>query len=132
MKNSKIEFLSLAEVIEIHNNQIKLYGGEYGIRDISLLSSALSMPLATFDGHYLYNDLIEMASAYIYHICQNHSFVDGNKRVALVAGLVFLDLNGITIDDPHEELYKMMMNVASGKGNKKYIADILRKLIVKD
>ncbi len=128
MKN--IEFLTLAEIIEIHNNQIGLYGGKEGIRDISLLSSAIALPKSTFDKKYLYNDIFEMASAYIYHLSQNHPFVDGNKRVALVVGLIFLDFNGIQIDDPKEELYKMMMNVASGKSNKKNIAEILRKLSV--
>jgi len=128
MKKREIEFLSLAELIEIHNNQIELYGGEYGIRDISLLSSALSMPLASFDGRYLHDGLFDMAAAYIYHICQNHPFVDGNKRVALVAGLVFLDFNGVEIHDPNDELYPMMMNVAFGKVDKKYIAGVLKEL----
>ncbi len=128
MKKREIEFLSLAELIEIHNNQIELYGGEYGIRDISLLSSALSIPLASFNGRYLHDGIFNMAAAYIYHICQNHPFVDGNKRVALVAGLLFLDFNGVEILDPHEELYTMMMKVASGSGDKKYIAGVLKKL----
>ena len=130
MKNSNIDFLSLAEIIEIHNNQIELYGGEYGIRDYSLLSSALAMPQSSFDGKYLHTSLIEMAAAYIYHVCQNHPFIDGNKRVALVAGLVFLDFNGIKIEDPQEELYKMMINIASGKGNKEYIVTTLKRLII--
>jgi death-on-curing protein len=69
-----------------------------------------------------------MAAAYIFHICQNHPFIDGNKRVALVSGLVFLEFNNIIIDDPNEELYTMMMNVSSGKCNKETISNILRKL----
>ena len=89
MTNS-IEFLTLVEIIEIHTNQIHLYGGDDGIRDLSLLSSAIAIPQSTFDGSYLHNDLFDMASAYIFHICQNHPFVDGNKRVALVSGLIFL------------------------------------------
>lgn len=128
MKNKEIEFLTLAEIIEIHNNQIKLYGGQSGIRDYALLSSAISIPKSTFDEKYLYNDLFEMAAAYIYHISENHPFVDGNKRVALVAGLVFLDFNNIEIDDPGQELFKMMMEVASGKSSKEIISNILRKL----
>jgi death-on-curing protein len=123
-----IDFLTLSEIIEIHNNQIELYGGSFGVRDISLLSSAISIPKSTFDGKYLYTDLFEMAAAYIFHICQNHPFIDGNKRVALVSGLVFLEFNNIIIDDPNEELYTMMMNVSSGKCNKEIISNILRKL----
>ncbi len=130
MKNREIEFLTLAEIIEIHKNQISNYGGEEGIRDISLLSSAIAMPKSTFEGNYLHKDLFEMAAAYIYHISQNHPFVDGNKRAALVSGLIFLDFNNIHINDPGEELYKMMMNTASGKMNKNRIAEILRTLKV--
>jgi len=128
MNNLEIIFLSLVEVIEIHKDQIVNYGGKDGIRDISLLSSALSIPQSTFEGKFLHKDIYDMAAAYIYHISQNHAFVDGNKRVALVAGLVFLDFNDISIDDPNNKLYTMMMKVASGNGNKKYISDILRKL----
>jgi death-on-curing protein len=130
MKNKEIEFLTLAEIIEIHKNQLSNYGGEEGIRDISLLSSAIAMPKSTFEGNYLHKDLFEMAAAYVYHISQNHPFVDGNKRTALVSGLIFLDFNNIYLDDPKEELYKMMMNTASGKMNKNKIAEILRNLKV--
>ncbi|MCK4978854.1 MAG: type II toxin-antitoxin system death-on-curing family toxin [Candidatus Delongbacteria bacterium] len=125
----QILFLTLAETIDIHNNQIEIYGGKDGLRDITLLSSALAIPESTFDGKYLNSDLIEMAAAYIYHICQNHPFVDGNKRVALVCGLVFLDFNGVSIQDPEGKLYTMMMKVASGKGDKGYIVGVLRELI---
>lgn len=83
----EIEFLTLADILIIHKNQIELYGGEDGIRDISLLLSALAMPNSTFNGNYLHSDIFHMAAAYIYHICKNHPFIDGNKRVALVAGL---------------------------------------------
>lgn len=122
------EFLTLSELIEIHKDQIAHYGGEPGIRDINLLSSALAVPESTYDGRFLHNDLFEMAAAYAYHICQNHPFIDGNKRVALVAALVFLDFNGIEIDDPDDELYPMMMGVAQGKKDKKVLAALFRKL----
>ena len=125
----KIQFLTLAEIVEIHNNQLDLYGGSRGIRDITLLQSALAMPESTFDSNYLHNDIFEMAAAYAYHICQNHPFIDGNKRVALVAALVFLDFNGIEIDDPDEILYKAMMNVASSKMNKEELTIVLRSLM---
>jgi len=124
----EIEFLTLADILIIHKNQIELYGGEDGIRDISLLLSALAMPKSTFDSNYLHSDILHMAVAYIYHICKNHPFIDGNKRVALVAGLLFLELNGIEINDPDEELYTMVMNIANGIGDKNYIYNILNKL----
>ena len=121
------EFLTLSELIEIHNDQIANYGGDTGVRDINLLSSALAVPESTYDGTFLHKDLFEMAAAYAYHICQNHPFVDGNKRVALVAALVFLDFNGIDIDDPDDKLYPMM-GVAQGKKDKKTLAALFRKL----
>ena len=124
----KITFLTLSEVIEIHSNQIKLYGGKEGIRDISLLSSAVAMPYATFSGEYLHRDIYEMAAAYAFHICRNHAFIDGNKRTALASSLVFLELNGISIADPEERLYEALMNIASGKLSKESFAEILRSL----
>jgi len=128
MSDPDIQFLTLAEILEIHRDQLELYGGEEGIRDLALLSSAIAIPRSTFDAEYLHHDLFQMSSAYIYHISQNNPFIDGNKRVALVAGLVFLEFNGITLEDPDGELYSMMMRVASGNGNKDYITEILRKL----
>jgi death-on-curing protein len=130
MSSKPIDFITLAEVIEIHKNQISLYGGQEGIRDINLLSSALALPKSTFDGEYLYKDIFEMAAAYAFHICQNHPFIDGNKRVALVTALVFLEFNGIDIDDPKGLLYDAMMNISKGEVGKKQIEEIFRKLII--
>lgn len=121
-------FLTLAEVVDIHSNQIRLYGGLMGIRDINLLSSASAMPHASFHGEYLHNDIYEMAAAYAFHISKNHPFVDGNKRTALVAALVFLELNGIGISDPQGKLYDVMLKLSTGKLNKSEFASILRKL----
>jgi len=124
----KIVFLTLAEVIEIHTDQIKRYGGTDAIRDMGLLSSAVAMPYASFHDTFLHADIFEMAAAYAFHISQNHPFVDGNKRAALASALVFLELNGITISDPHEKLYEAMMSLTSGNLNKAGFAEILRKL----
>ena len=124
----KITVLTLAEIVEIHSDQIEQYGGTDGIRDINLLSSAAAMPYASFSGDFLHNDIFEMAAAYAYHISQNHPFVDGNKRTALASALVFLDLNGISLIDPEEKLYKSMISLATGKLNKTEFAEILRNL----
>ncbi len=124
----KITFLTLAEVVEIHADQIEHYGGADGIRDINLLSSAVAMPYASFSGSFLHNDIFEMAAAYAYHISQNHPFVDGNKRTALASALVFLELNGISLLDPKEKLYESMLSLAAGKLNKAEFAEILRSL----
>jgi death-on-curing protein len=122
----KITFLTLAEVVEIHADQIEQYGGADGIRDINLLSSAVAMPYASFSGSFLHNDIFEMAAAYAYHISQNYPFVDGNKRTALASALVFLELNGISLVDPKEKLYESIISLAAGKRNKAEFAEILR------
>ena len=124
----KIIFLTLAEVIEIHADQIEQYGGRDGIRDINLLSSAIAAPHATFSGDFLHRDICEMAAAYAFYVSQNHPFVDGNKRTALVSALVFLEINGIGISDPDEKLYESMTKIASGKMTREEFALILRKL----
>ena len=121
-------FLTLSEVLAILRDQITRYGGEFGVRDLGLLSSAVAVPQAAFDGAPLHTDLYEMAAAYMFHISQNHPFLDGNKRVALASALVFLDLNGITISDPMQTLYDMMMGVARGEVGKSNIAATLRSL----
>jgi len=123
-----IDFLTLAEVVEIHTDQIKRYGGSDGVRDMSLLSSAAAMPYASFSGSFLHADIYEMAAAYAFHICRNHPFVDGNKRTALAAALVFLEMNRINLLDEAGKLYNAMMSIASGHLNKAEFAKILREL----
>jgi death-on-curing protein len=118
----------MAEVLLILQDQIRRYGGGYGLRDPGLLSSALAMPAASFEGKFLHHDKYEQAAAYAFHICQNHPFVDGNKRTALATALVFLDMNGISVDDPKGELYQMMIEVAKGKRSKSEVAKTFRRL----
>ena len=121
-------FLNLSQVLTILRDQITRYGGEFGVRDLGLVSSAIAVPQASFEGRHLHADLYEMAAAYTFHLCQNHPFLDGNKRVALVSALVFLDLNGVPISDPDDRLYPLMMSVASGEKQKGEIASVLREL----
>jgi len=77
---------------------IKTYGGSEGLRDAGLLHSAIAVPQASFGGNYLHAGLFEMAAAYLYHIVQNHPFVDGNKRTGAAAAIVFLAMNDIRFD----------------------------------
>ena len=121
----------MSEVLTILQDQIRRYGGTYGLRDPALLSSALAMPSSSFEGKYLHQDFFEQAAAYAFHICQNHPFIDGNKRTALATALVFLSFNGIELDDPKEELYDLMMKVAKGKATKPQIATKFRALGIK-
>lgn len=128
MGKEELNFLTLAEVIEIHKDQIERYGGHPGLRDYDLLCSAIAMPEASFGGKYLHLDIFEMAAAYVFYICQDHPFIDGNKRTGLACGLVFLEINGITIIDDVGILYETVMSVASGKLKKVDLAKIFRKL----
>src|SRR5207248_2376813 len=75
-------FLTLDEVLAIHSDQVRQYGGSGGIRDVGLLSSALAMPRASFGGQYLHPSLHEMAAACLFHLVQNHPFIDGNERIS--------------------------------------------------
>jgi death-on-curing protein len=86
------------------------------------------MPKSTFGGQFLHPDLFSQASAYAFHICQNHPFIDGNKRTALASALVFLELNGIEVMDPRGELYELMMSVSAGTASKEQIAMTLSEL----
>jgi death on curing protein len=86
-------FLTLDEVLEIHEQQIELYGGSHGLRDPGALESAVATPQATFGGEYLHTTIPEMASAYLFHLAQNHPFIDGNKRVGANAAIAFLLMN---------------------------------------
>jgi len=122
------EFLTLAEAVDLHRRLIDEYGGAPGIRDVGLLEAALAIPQATFDGQYLHGSIFEMAAAYLYHICQNHPFIDGNKRVALAATLLFLSLNDVETEGIEEALYVITTRAASGDATKPTIAEALMKL----
>lgn len=121
-------FLTLAEVLEIHSDQISRYGGNPKIRDIELLESAVAMPYQTFAGKFLHKNLFEMAAAYAYHVSKNQPFMDGNKRTALAAALVFLEMNGIGLNDPEEKLLKAMHSLANKKLDKYGLAKIFKSL----
>jgi death on curing protein len=118
-----IRFLTLSEVLLIYEDQIRRYGGTYGVRDLSLLSSAIYVPQATFDKKFLHETIPEMAAAYAFHICENHALVDGNKRVALASALVFLDINGYDFDCPEDEIYKILINVSKNEMKKKELVE---------
>ena len=126
-----IKFLTLSEVLLILEDQIRNYGGAYGVRDLNLLSSAIYMPESSFDGKYLHESIPAMAAAYTYHLCQNHPFIDGNKRVALASSLVFLDINGYEFNCKEEILYNEIMNVAKGETKKEELIIFYEKYTFK-
>lgn len=120
-------FLSLDEVLVIHEDQIRRYGGSSGVRDMGLLESALGTVSATFGGEFLHQTLFEMGAAHLYGIRRNHAFIDGNKRTALACALAFLGLNGIRIRSAHEELYDLVIGVAEGRVSKAAVAVFLEQ-----
>jgi death-on-curing protein len=115
-------FLSLDEVLEIHEQQIELYGGSHGLRDPGALESAVATPQATFGGEYLHGSLHLMAAAYLFHITQNHPFVDGNKRAGANAAITFLLVNGLEPQFSEDALVDLVLGVAQGVIGKERIA----------
>lgn len=121
----ELYFLTLEDILEIHADQIKRYGGKKGIRDQNLLLSAIAQPHMTFEGQYLHRTIHDKAAAYLFHLCQNHPFIDGNKRVATVSALVFLAMNDQPIDFNENKLETFVRSVAEGKAKKKEISIFL-------
>ena len=128
MNEDEFRFLSLEDVLELHEMQLESYGGAKGIRDANLLESAVMMPQASFGGQYVHNSIYEMAAAYAFHIAENQPFVDGNKRTALASALVFLDWHAIEINDPGEDLYNAMIGFAQKNFDKAGLAELFKKL----
>lgn len=108
-------------MLHIHLRVIEEFGGDAGLRDRGLLESAVAMPQATFGGHYLHVELADKAAAYHYHLCSNHPFVDGNKRVAVAAAEVFLLVNGFELGATDDELEEITMRVAEGQISKEQV-----------
>ena len=123
--------LSIETVVEIHAEVISKFGGLGGVRDENLLASAVLAPQSTFGGKSPYHDLVEIAAAYLFYICKNQPFIDGNKRTALIAAVVFLRINGIEPLPDSAEWEKLMLDVAASKINRDETTRRLRKLLKK-
>ncbi|MDB6033379.1 MAG: Death-on-curing family protein [Verrucomicrobiales bacterium] len=118
-------------VLEIHTEAIARFGGSDGVREQALLESAVAAPQASFGGKSPYADLVEVAAAYLYYLCQNHPFIDGNKRTALGACIVFLRLNGIEPQPDSPEWEGLTLDVAAGALDRNGATARLRKLLPK-
>jgi death-on-curing protein len=113
-----VTFLSVDDVLLLHADTIDVDGGLDGVRDHGLLDAAVAMPRQQFGGAFLHEDLAAMAAAYLFHIAQNHPFVDGNKRAAVMSALAFLLANGVKFSLASQELEAMTLNVAAGELSK--------------
>ena len=120
---SSAAFLSVDGVLEIHRRVVETFGGDAGLRERGLLESATAMPRSTFDGSELHVGLAEKAAAYHYHLCANHPFVDGNKRVAVAAAEVFLIINGHELSASDEEIEELTLGVADGRLSKSQVVE---------
>ena len=123
-----IRFLSVDDVLAIHEDTIGNKGGLSGVRDLGLLVSAVMMPQQRFAGDYLHDGLAAMATAYLYHIAQNHAFHDDNKRAAVMSALIFLDVNGVTCLPKSEELERMTISIASSETNKDQLTSWMQQV----
>ena len=115
----------------IHKEVLAAHGGSGGLRDAALLESAIAAPQATMMGQPLFSDPVEIAAAYLFYLCRNHPFVDGNKRTALATCLVFLSENGLL---PNEQLdvdlwEELTLSVASSVFDRDQTSESLRVLL---
>jgi death-on-curing protein len=123
--------LTVEMVREIHAEAIARFGGSDGVRETALLESAVAAPQASFGGQSPYKDLAEVAAAYLFYICRNHAFIDGNKRAALGACIVFLRLNRIEPKADGPEWEELTLAVAASEIDRDEATARLRKLLPK-
>ena len=121
--------LSVEIVHQIHREALAKFGGLGGVRDENLIISAVLTPQSTFGGKSPYADIIEIAAAYLFYLCRNHPFLDGNKRTAMMAAIVFLRLNGLETKPDSAVWEKLMLDVASSKLDRDATTRRLRKLV---
>ena len=126
-----LKHLTVEAVKRIHREVLAAHGGAAGIRDETWLESAVAAPQATMMGQPMISDPIEIAAAYLFYICRNHPFVDGNKRTALAACLVFLETNELLpiAKLPVDDWEQLMLDVAASKIDRATTTQRLRKLL---
>lgn len=134
MPERTLRHLDVAAVLAIHEEVLAAHGGRGGLRDRALLESAVAAPQASFGGKPLIRDPVERAAAYLFYLCRNHPFVDGNKRTALAAALVFLQANELLADPGApvrriDDWESMVLDVASSKLDRAQTSRRLRSLL---
>jgi len=124
---TRTNFLTLEQVIFIHEEQIEQYGGSHGIGRLSLLESAVIRVQMTFGGKELYHNLFDKAASLLHGLVFNHAFVDGNKRTAIASTMVFLELNGYSFILPQKKLVQTIVEIENKKWDKDKIKAWLKK-----
>jgi len=117
--------LSIQQVIDLHQISIKHSGGVTGIRELSLLDSAIEAPFITFEGISNYPTPHSKAARLAYGLIKNHPFVDGNKRIGILAMITFLEINGITLTCTDEDLIEVGLGLADGTTSEKMLIDFI-------
>jgi death on curing protein len=125
--SEEIVFLTVEQVLALHGALTKRFGGDPTVLSLDLLESAVMMPQARFGGQALHESVGAVAAAYLFHICQNHAFADGNKRIALAAAGVFLFLNGKRVRATGRELERLTRRVAERKAPKGEVVRFLEE-----
>jgi death on curing protein len=130
--STRIKHPTVEAVIAIHSEVLAAHGGGSGIRSRELLESAVAAPQASMMGAPMISDPIEIAAAYLFYLCANHAFVDGNKRVALATCLVFLSENGLLKNESldADDWESLTLAVAAGSLNRADVTATLRGLLV--
>ena len=123
----EIAFLTLEDVLALHDELILRYGGSPGLRDAGLLEAALAMPQAGFGGQYFHEFPHEMAAAYLFHIIRNHPYIDGNKRVALACAILFFKINRVPYSITEEEAVELTLSAARGQLDKGAVTEFFRQ-----
>lgn len=131
MKDSNTNYLSLNEVLAIHFDLVRRYGGSQGLRDNDLLISAISRPQVSFGGADLYPNIYLKAAALMHSLIMKHPFVDGNKRTAISSAARFLYINGFGLEMKQKEMVSIVLDVESGRIDLKNLANWLKKHSVK-
>lgn len=121
-----IRFVPEELVMIIHSDLLQRYGGRAGLQDLPLLQSCLAQPKITLGQKFVHKSLFDKAAAYGFHLCRNHPFIDGNKRVAFVLMDLFLQGNGWEILANEEDAYSLMINLSSGKVSKAQLSSWLK------
>jgi len=118
-----MKHISITQVLQLHEKMIRKTGGDYGIRDSTLLESALYNALSTFDGIELYPSIEEKCANICFCIVKNHPFVDGNKRMGIFIMLILLEYNGVVLKYEQKELIDLSLGVAEGRYTQEHVID---------
>lgn len=126
MNTPKINYVNITQVLFIHDQMVKRFGGAFGIRDLGLIESAVARPQASFGGADLYVSIFDKAGALLQSLLKNHPFVDGNKRTALTSTGLFLKINGYNLINNHHEEVEFAVKVDNGNLSVEEIAKWLK------